>query len=197
MNIAEVFIFAAVLAFCLSILSLPFVRFGKSKPILDRNKVEAKLTLDEMGITLWEASDAHYDAKALKKIRDSHQLEHRLWLNFAGEGHWTDEERKLVGLPKAMRVEPMTADRIEVRNWEGDVVRSSGMTLDQAERIAARAKQINADLDDTFDIWDEDADETLLARDCKNHDRTELCYYCDGSRERNIQATPKRQRRKQ
>jgi hypothetical protein len=170
------------------------ILFGAPRPVVPK-----VLTLDDKGMTLWEASEAHYDVKALNRIKQSHQLEHKLWLNFAGEGHWsTNEERELVGLPKKrtpeenMRLGLITADRIEIRNWQGDVVRSGGMTPEQAERIVERANQINADLDDTEDIWDEDADETLLIQQCKNHSRTETCYYCDN----NTHRYPKRQRRR-
>lgn len=47
--------------------------------------------------------------------------------------------------------------------------------------------------EDTKEIWDEDADETLLMIECKNHPRTQTCYYCDNNTHR---YAPKRQRRK-
>ena len=227
MNISDAIILTVMISSMLAPVVLAFVRFGgptegfkhtgsfftrvfESIAILfggeppKRPAIEAKLTLDEMGMTLWEASDAHYDVKALNRIKQSHQLEHKLWLNFAGEGHWANnEERELVGLPKKRTAEEnarlglVTADHIvTVQNWGGDVIRTNrGITHEQAERILNRAKQINADRDDSFDIWDEDADETLLMQKCSEHPADQECYYCDPD----IRHTsyPKRQRRKQ
>jgi hypothetical protein len=128
--------------------------------------IEAKLTLDEMGMTLWEASDAHYDAAQLNRIRASHQLEHKQWLNFAGEHHWTDEERKLVGLPKARRltVDRVTSDTILFRNWQGDVIRANDNYIEYL-----------TDEEEAFQIEDAEDEATI----CQDHKKSETCYYCD------------------
>lgn len=112
---------------------------GKQPAVVEGNQ---KLTLDEMGITLEEASDAHYDEAPLKRIQALHSNEHSRWQT-------------------------------------------------QFDRLLPPA-----DLDDTEDIWDEDADETLLMIECKNHSKTETCYYCDGDPVTGRKYRPKRQRRK-
>lgn len=127
------------------------ILFGRPRPVVEGNE---KLTLDEMGMTLWEASDAHYDADALNRIRKSHQLEHKLWLNFAGENHWTDEERQLVGLPKVRKL--YVGDPVSIRNWNGDVIRTDPD-------------------DEVFEVEDLEDEATI----CSTHPKNQVCYYCD------------------
>lgn len=130
--------------------------FGRPRPVVPDN---TKMTLDELGMTLWEASDAHYDKKQLDRIRESHKLEHRLWLNFAGNDHWDDEQRELVGLPRkltpAKKRELGTAEQIVIRDWDGRVIRKS------------------------IDPWDEDDDRTIAEYNCDRHPKTQSCYYCE------------------
>jgi hypothetical protein len=82
-------------------------------------------TLDEMGMTLEDASEEYYDAEQLERIRKAHRQVHVNWLKVAGPV-WTDDERKFLGLPKtryATYRDKIMGDGETIRDYQGNVLR--------------------------------------------------------------------------
>lgn len=116
-----------------------------------RTEKELKPTLDDLGMTLEQASDKHYDGTHLEKIRAIHSQEHVEWqraYSMITTEKWLKER-----FDHGTRREP-------IRTWSGQA-----LTFDDDEVV-----EYEDDEEDNF---------TITHHGGMTHTYGEVCYKCD------------------